>query len=191
MIEIFQISRSQKQSAWRRCPINRDKCGAKLYWLRSPNELGNLQMSVQKWEIKMKLPNFSATFYRLTTFLHGLKGVHSSNHRGQVLSLGSMNLSPMIPGPNSHPRHYLFPLFVNIIWLYWWACSLMPFQSSQWSAWWSCVCQSTNWIFLTPSCGVSGQNPFEWIFKDVLPITPRYCEFYSISHLCPSTKKHP
>ena len=24
----------------------------------------------------MKLPNFSATFYRLTTFLLGLKGVH-------------------------------------------------------------------------------------------------------------------
>ena len=29
-----------------------------------------------------------------------------------------VNLSPMIPDPNSHPRHYLFPLFVNIIWLY-------------------------------------------------------------------------
>ena len=73
---VYLISRSQKQSAWRRFPINRNKCGAKLYWLRSPSELGNLQMSVQKWEIKMKLPNFSATFYRLTTFLLGLKGVH-------------------------------------------------------------------------------------------------------------------
>ena len=35
-----------------------------------------------------------------------------------VHSLGSMNLSPMIPDPNSHPRHYLFPLFVNLTWLY-------------------------------------------------------------------------
>ena len=68
---VYLISRSQKQSAWRRFPINRDKCGAKLYWLRSPSELGNLQMSVQNWEIKMKLPNFSATFYCLTTFLLG------------------------------------------------------------------------------------------------------------------------
>ena len=76
---VYLISRSQKQSAWRRSHINRDKCRAKLYWLRSPSELGNLQMSVQNWEIKMKLPNFSATFYRLTTFLLGLKGVHSSS----------------------------------------------------------------------------------------------------------------
>ena len=73
---VYLISSCQKQSAWRRFPINRDKCGAKHYWLRSPSELGNLQMSVQNWEIKMKLPNFSATFYRLTTFLLGLKGVH-------------------------------------------------------------------------------------------------------------------
>ena len=46
------------------------------------------------------------------------------NHRGQVHrpervnQRTEVNLSPMIPDPNSHPRHYLFPLFVNIIWLY-------------------------------------------------------------------------
>ena len=83
---------------------------------QKPKRVGQLANVGAK--LVMKLPNFSATFYRLTTFLLGLKGVHSSNHRGQVHSLGSMNLSPMIPDPNSHPRHYLFPLFVNIIWLY-------------------------------------------------------------------------
>ena len=47
---------------------NRDKCGAKLYRLRSPNELGYLQMSGQKYEIKMKLPNIFATFFIPTLF---------------------------------------------------------------------------------------------------------------------------
>ena len=72
----------------------------------------------------MKLPNFSATFYSLTTFLLGLKGVdlikwevshgtispakaaYLRESLGQVHfstlvhSLGSMNLSPMILVPD-------------------------------------------------------------------------------------------
>ena len=49
----------------------------------------------------MKLPNFSATFYRLTTFLLGLKGVHRiigdrftvinpSNFVGSLQYIGSL-----------------------------------------------------------------------------------------------------
>ena len=47
---VYLISRSQKQSAWRRSPINRDKCGAKLYWLRSPSEIiGDRFIDPKEW----------------------------------------------------------------------------------------------------------------------------------------------
>ena len=53
----------QKQSAWRRFPINRDKCGANHYWLRSPNELSDLQMSATKVRNKNETAKFFGDFF--------------------------------------------------------------------------------------------------------------------------------
>ena len=44
----------------------RDKCGAKLYWLRSPNELGDLQMSGAKVRNKNETAKLFGNFFEST-----------------------------------------------------------------------------------------------------------------------------
>ena len=61
-VEFARFIYSQNTARDKRFSINRDKCGAKLYRLSSPKELGYLQMSRQKYVINIKPPNFSAFF---------------------------------------------------------------------------------------------------------------------------------
>ena len=51
ILEIFQISVRSETKRDKRFSINRDKCGAKHYWLSNPNELSDLQMSGAKVRI--------------------------------------------------------------------------------------------------------------------------------------------
>ena len=84
---------------------------------QKPKRVGQLANVGAKVRNKNETAKLFGNFLSFNNFFAWFEGC-SQNHRGQVLSLGAMNLSPMIPDPNSHPRHYLFPLFVNIIWLY-------------------------------------------------------------------------
>ena len=71
-VEFARFIYSQNTARDKRFSINRDKCGAKHYRLRSPNELGDLHKSGTKVRNKNETAKLFSNFLTSSIIFHSL-----------------------------------------------------------------------------------------------------------------------